>query len=82
VFADVEDSWVIVSVRDNGTGFVYEERDLRAAGKAGLLKSMKGRVEDLGGRMRVRTAPGAGTEVEFRVPYDGTEATVGGGTGG
>ncbi|HEX9122510.1 MAG TPA: ATP-binding protein [Actinomycetota bacterium] len=68
VFADLEDPWVVVSVRDNGTGFVYDERDLLAAGKAGLLKSMKGRVEDLGGRMRVKTAPGVGTEVEFQVP--------------
>ncbi len=82
VFADLEDSWVVVSVRDNGTGFVYDEGDLRAAGKAGLLKSMKGRVEDLGGRMRVKTAPGVGTEVEFRVPYERAGATVGGGTGG
>jgi signal transduction histidine kinase len=82
VFADLEDSWVIVSVRDNGTGFVYDERDLLAAGKAGLLKSMKGRVEDLGGRMRVKTAPGVGTEVEFRVPHERAEATVGGRPGG
>jgi signal transduction histidine kinase len=82
VFADVEDSWLIVSVRDNGTGFVYDERELLAAGKAGLLKSMKGRVEDLGGRMRVKTAPGVGTEVEFRVPFERAEETVGGGTGG
>jgi signal transduction histidine kinase len=29
---------------------------------------MKGRIEDLGGKMRVLTAPGAGTEVEFRLP--------------
>ena len=82
VFADMEDSWVIVSVRDNGGGFIYDERDLQEAGKAGLLKSMKGRVEDLGGRMRVKTAPGIGTEVEFRVPYDQAEASFGGGTGG
>jgi signal transduction histidine kinase len=76
VFADVEDPWVIVSVRDNGAGFVYDERDLLAAGKAGLLKSMKGRIEDLGGRMRVKTAPGVGTEVEFHVPHERVEASV------
>jgi signal transduction histidine kinase len=82
VFADIEDSWVIVSVRDNGKGFMYDERDLQEAGRAGLLKSMKGRVEDLGGRMRVKTAPGVGTEVEFRVPYDQPESSNGGGSGG
>jgi signal transduction histidine kinase len=73
VFAESEDAWVIVSIRDDGRGFVYREEQLAAEGKAGLLKSMKGRIEDLGGRMRVMTAPGAGTEVEFRVPVpDGT----------
>jgi signal transduction histidine kinase len=68
VFADVEDDWVTVSVRDDGVGFVYDEGRLKAESKAGLLKSMKGRVQELGGRMRVETAPGAGTEVQFRVP--------------
>jgi signal transduction histidine kinase len=82
VFADVEDPWVTVSVRDNGSGFVYDERDLQEAGKVGLLKSMKGRVADVGGRMRVKTAPGIGTEVEFRVPYRQPESSNGGGTGG
>ena len=68
VFADLEDGWVTVSVRDDGAGFDYDEERLREGAKAGMLKSMKGRVEELGGRMRVLTAPGAGTEVEFRVP--------------
>jgi signal transduction histidine kinase len=29
---------------------------------------VRGRVEDLGGQVRVTSAPGAGTEVELRVP--------------
>jgi signal transduction histidine kinase len=33
-----------------------------------MLKSMKGRVEDLGGAMLVHTMAGSGTEVEFRLP--------------
>jgi hypothetical protein len=32
---------------------------------------MKGRIEDLGGRMIVRSAPGSGTEVEFLIPEPG-----------
>jgi signal transduction histidine kinase len=68
IFADAEDGWITVSVRDDGCGFVFEEDQLRAAGKAGMLKSMKGRILDLGGRMRVESAPGAGTEVQFRIP--------------
>jgi signal transduction histidine kinase len=74
VFADVQDGWVEVSVRDDGEGFTYSEDRLRLEGKAGMLESMKGRIEDLGGRMRVHTAPGAGTEVEFRVPVRPEEA--------
>jgi signal transduction histidine kinase len=68
VFADEDGGEVVVWVRDDGCGFVYEEERLRREGKMGILKSMKGRIEDLGGAMRITTAPGAGTEVEFRVP--------------
>lgn len=68
IFAEAEGGWVAVSVRDDGVGFTYDEQRLEAEGKAGLLKSMKGRIEALGGRIRVMTAPGLGTEVEFRVP--------------
>lgn len=68
VFAEQEGSWVTVSVRDEGRGFTYDEAALRADGKAGMLRSMKGRVESLGGRMSVRAAPMKGCEVEFLVP--------------
>jgi signal transduction histidine kinase len=68
VFVDDQDSEVTVSIRDDGHGFVYDERQLRADGKYGLLRSICGRVTDLGGTARVDTAPGRGTEVELRVP--------------
>lgn len=68
VFAESDAGEIVVSVRDNGKGFDYDEQRLRREGKAGMLKSMKGRAEDLGGRMTVMTAPGRGTEVEFRIP--------------
>ncbi|MFN2614200.1 MAG: ATP-binding protein [Actinomycetota bacterium] len=68
VFAESDAGWVSVSVRDDGRGFVYDEDVLRADGKAGMLKSMKGRVESLGGRMFVTSAAGRGTEIEFRIP--------------
>ena len=68
VFAEEGEEGLVVSVRDDGVGFVYEEDGLRSRGKFGLLGSMKGRIEDLGGRMTVRTAPGSGTEVEFVIP--------------
>jgi signal transduction histidine kinase len=68
VFAEEENGWVIVTIRDDGVGFVYDEEKLRSQGKAGMLKSMKGRVEDLGGTMTVNSNPGSGTEIELRVP--------------
>jgi signal transduction histidine kinase len=68
LFAEEVDSWVSVSVRDDGVGFVYDESALQAKKKAGMLRSMKGRVEDLGGTMAVETGPGRGTEIELRVP--------------
>lgn len=68
VFAEQEDGVLTVSVRDDGRGFVLDEPALRAANKAGILRSMKGRVEDLGGTIRITSAPGRGTEVEFRIP--------------
>jgi signal transduction histidine kinase len=68
VYAAEEDDSVVVSVRDDGRGFDFDEERLRADGKVGLLKSMKGRVEELGGRMAVESSSGRGTEVEFRLP--------------
>ncbi len=69
VFADIEDGAVTVTVRDDGHGFDYDEPRLRGAGKLGILQSMKGRVEALGGTMVIDSTP-EGTEVEFRVPLE------------
>lgn len=71
VFAERDGDEVAVSVRDDGCGFVLDEDALRAAGRFGLLRSIRGRVEQLGGRLVVDTAPGRGTELELRVPAHG-----------
>ncbi len=68
LFAEEDDGTVVVAVRDDGAGFSYDEARLAADGKMGILKSIKGRVEQLGGSMRLETAPGAGTEIELQVP--------------
>lgn len=68
IFIDEEDAVAIVSVRDDGVGFDYDPEALKAQGKLGVLKSMRGRAEDLGGSMQITSAPGVGTEVEFRIP--------------
>ena len=71
IFAEEENGKVSISVRDDGRGFVYDEPALRRANKVGMLKSMKGRIEELWGEMRVASSAGAGTEVEFSFPLRG-----------
>ena len=68
LFAEEDGGVVVLTVHDDGRGFAYDERRLLAEGKIGLAKSIKGRVEQLGGAMAVTSRPGAGTEVELRVP--------------
>jgi signal transduction histidine kinase len=68
VFVDHQDGTLLVSVRDDGKGFTLDEPALRAAHKAGILRSMKGRIEDMGGSIHISSAPGQGTEIEFRIP--------------
>src|SRR6266542_2482755 len=68
LFAEEDDGTVVIAVRDNRAGFAYDEARLATNGKMGILKSIKSRVEQLGGSMRIETAPGAGTEIELRVP--------------
>jgi signal transduction histidine kinase len=68
VFIDDEDNEVVVTIRDDGRGFVYDEAQLRANGKYGLLRSIRGRVSELGGTTRIDSAPGRGTELELRLP--------------
>jgi signal transduction histidine kinase len=70
VFAEAAAGSVEVVVRDTGRGFVYDEDVFEANGKFGILKSMKGRVQELGGTMRLKSDPGRGTEVEFLVPLE------------
>jgi signal transduction histidine kinase len=68
IFADEQDGLVQVTVRDDGVGFEFDEARFRAEGKFGVLNSMRGRIEALGGQMKVESRPGAGTEIEFQVP--------------
>jgi signal transduction histidine kinase len=56
-----------VRVRDHGAGFDPEA----AAGGTGGLSGMQERAGLLGGRLRVRSAPGRGTEVRARLPVRG-----------
>jgi signal transduction histidine kinase len=62
VYAEVEDHRVSVFVRDRGKGF-----DLATVGDGhhGIAESITGRMTRHGGRARIRSAPGEGTEVEL-----------------
>jgi signal transduction histidine kinase len=70
ILIEDEPDLVTVTLRDDGPGFLSAERlaEAAAAGRLGVAKSMVGRVRELGGAARVDSAPGQGTEVEFRVP--------------
>ncbi len=57
-----EDDRITLEITDNGRGF-----DPEALGQGGLgLKSMRERSEQLGGRLTISSAPGAGTKVILR----------------
>ena len=68
VYAEAGDDRVQVFVHDRGPGF-----DLSAvpADRRGVRESIVGRMERHGGRAEVRTAPGAGTEVELTLERSG-----------
>jgi signal transduction histidine kinase len=62
---------IALLVQDAGRGF--DPSAARQAESYGLL-AMQERVEALGGTLKVRSAPGAGTEIEARFPLAAREA--------
>lgn len=64
-----EGATVTVSIRDEGPG-IPEGRLTEAAaqGRLGVSQSIRGRVADVGGTVRIVSAPDAGTEIELTVP--------------
>jgi signal transduction histidine kinase len=60
---------VVVALRDDGLGMTSDRAERAAAeGRMGLARSIRGRIEELGGRVELNSAPGAGVEVEMRLP--------------
>ena len=69
VLLEDERDAVTVSVRDDGPGIPPGRLDEAAAeGRLGVLQSIQGRVQDLGGTATLTTAPGQGTEWELTIP--------------
>jgi signal transduction histidine kinase len=65
VYADVAEDELAVFVRDRGAGF---DPATVPGDRQGIRESITGRLERAGGTAIVTSAPGAGTEVELRLP--------------
>jgi signal transduction histidine kinase len=69
IFGEAADGNLLVSVRDDGVGFDVEATAATGGDRFGIARSIRGRIEDLGGDVRIDSTPGRGTEVEIRVPH-------------
>ena len=58
--------WAILTVEDDGVGFLPEEASLKGQG----LRNMEERVATLGGRMSIKSGPHQGTRLAMIVPLD------------
>jgi signal transduction histidine kinase len=70
VFAEPGDGDLFCSVKDDGPGF---DSDATPEG-AGLRRSVRGRIAEVGGQVEVDGRPGRGTEVRLWVPVRGPDA--------
>ena len=55
-----DDAGVFCSVKDDGVGFDVDETETRI----GIERSIRGRIDEIGGRVEIRSRPGRGTEVQ------------------
>ena len=65
------DNNVCMLVRDNGKGFLFNEKKLlnkEFIAKSNGLKNMKERAELLGGSFNVSSSPGKGTILQLNIP--------------
>lgn len=69
VFVEDADDELRVTVRDDGVGFEPGRlADAERDGRLGVAASVRGRIEQLGGTVRITTGPGEGTTIEMAVP--------------
>lgn len=71
-----EGDLILLSVRDNGCGFVPERAPGLAQGHFGL-QGIRERIKRYGGTVEIESSPNAGTKVSIRftLPMDNTELT-------
>jgi len=66
-----------IIVSDNGNGFEMDTIDKTQNGTTSLgLFSIQERLKDIGGRMKIASAPGQGTTVTLTVPVEKTEEAI------
>jgi signal transduction histidine kinase len=69
VLVEDEPARVTVSIRDDGCGIAPDRlTEAEAQGRLGVAQSIRGRIAQLRGTVRITSAPGEGTEVELAVP--------------
>jgi len=72
IFVEDIGDQLTVTVRDDGVGMPADRLDqAEKSGRIGVARSIRGRVEELGGAVAITSAPGAGTEVEVVIPKHG-----------
>jgi len=62
-----EGGHVVVTVSDDGVGFAPNQVALQGGSHFGL-RMMGDRAEEIGGTLRVQSAPGRGTQVKVKIP--------------
>jgi signal transduction histidine kinase len=67
------DCAVEIEVEDNGIGFAFPDSDMRSTGNMGFgLFSIRERLDNLGGVIRILSKPGRGAKVILTVPIRNT----------
>ena len=54
---------LVIQIKDNGTGFLIDE----LSGSGNGLVNMRKRIEDIGGRIKIESSPGEGTQIGFSI---------------
>ena len=77
--AGATEVWLRVSVEQNAFTIIIEDKGCgfsvgQASSLSQGLSNMRNRVEEIGGRFNLTTRPGAGTQVEVKMPFQATDA--------
>lgn len=67
IILDQTEEFISLTVKDNGKGFLLEEK--LHAGEGLGLSNLKKRAAMMDGTFTINSAPGAGTEIRVQIPY-------------